>query len=77
MVGKIKLRRTGPPGRQYYSCTRVCCTRKMLKETTTEETIQRLFCHIFIISCILIGEARPPGIGVASGAHKPPQLKCH
>ena len=36
----------------------ICCTRKMLKETETEEI--RLFCHSFIIGGISIGvEAGP------------------
>ena len=37
-----------------------CCTRKMLKDTETEETM--LFCHIFIIGGISIwgGSTGPP-----------------
>ena len=37
-----------------YCCTRVLLSAKMLKKDETEET--RLFCHIFVIGSISIGE---------------------
>ena len=41
-----------------YFCTRVCCTRKMLIETETEETIG-FFVTFLSLVALLFGEGRP------------------
>ena len=57
-LAKIELRGTRTPGLQY-CCWLYCCKRKMLKRNWNWRNY-RLFCHIFVIGEISIGEGADP-----------------